>query len=93
LVAHNSNLYQLLAKAITPQTVSNRVLAQDIPPDSDGISTNAERIVGGQDANPGEWPWQAIVINGSGLCGGSLIHPPTLGADGRALCWEQCLDL
>lgn len=37
-------------------------------------------IVGGDPANPGEWPWQALVrrmvdANRYSLCGGSLIHP------------------
>ncbi|MEZ4868700.1 MAG: serine protease [Caldilineaceae bacterium] len=31
-------------------------------------------IVGGQPADPGEWPWQAMVRSGPYLCGGSLIH-------------------
>ncbi|MEZ4831027.1 MAG: trypsin-like serine protease [Caldilineaceae bacterium] len=30
-------------------------------------------IVGGQPADPGEWPWQALVLPGGYLCGGSLI--------------------
>ena len=40
----------------------------------------AESIVGGQEATPGEWPWQvALVGKGTDLymeqfCGGSLIH-------------------
>jgi secreted trypsin-like serine protease len=34
------------------------------------------RIVGGQDADPGEWPWQArLIIDNRFACGGSLIHP------------------
>ncbi len=32
-------------------------------------------IVGGQPADPGEYPWQALVLPGGYLCGGSLIHP------------------
>lgn len=31
-------------------------------------------IVGGQTADPGEWPWQAFVRAGPYMCGGSLIH-------------------
>ncbi len=30
-------------------------------------------VVGGQPADPGEWPWQAMVLPGPYLCGGSLI--------------------
>lgn len=30
-------------------------------------------IVGGQPADPGEWPWQVMVRPGDYLCGGSLI--------------------
>lgn len=40
----------------------------------------APRIVGGQEATPGEWPWQAALVkkgqdpyNGQ-FCGGSIIH-------------------
>jgi secreted trypsin-like serine protease len=32
-------------------------------------------IVGGEQALPGEWPWQVLVRPGNYLCGGSLIHP------------------
>lgn len=39
-----------------------------------GIVTKAPRIVGGQDASPGRWPWQvSIQTNNSHFCGGSLI--------------------
>ena len=33
------------------------------------------RIVGGQNANPGEWPWQVGLHRGSGtpFCGASLV--------------------
>jgi secreted trypsin-like serine protease len=44
---------------------------------SEGISSERLlRIVGGEDADPGEWPWQAfLVINNQFQCGGSLIAP------------------
>jgi secreted trypsin-like serine protease len=34
-------------------------------------------IVGGQEAAPGEWPWQAALVNDfiGQFCGGVLIHP------------------
>ena len=32
-------------------------------------------VVGGQPADPGEWPWQVMVLTGPYLCGGSLIAP------------------
>lgn len=38
---------------------------------------NSNRIVGGQDAEPGEWPWQVSVHYNpfrSHICGGTLIH-------------------
>ncbi|XP_078356255.1 transmembrane protease serine 9-like isoform X2 [Oculina patagonica] len=34
------------------------------------------RVIGGQDAKPGAWPWQiALQRNGRFICGGSLIGP------------------
>ncbi|XP_044873114.1 serine protease 33-like [Mauremys mutica] len=39
-----------------------------------GQSVASGRIVGGQDAQNGAWPWQASIrYNGSHICGGSLI--------------------
>ncbi|KAK2848580.1 hypothetical protein Q5P01_008414 [Channa striata] len=33
------------------------------------------KIIGGQDAAPGSWPWQAaLLIHGNSFCGGSLIN-------------------
>lgn len=32
-------------------------------------------IVGGQPAEPGEWPWQVFVRPGPYMCGGTLLHP------------------
>ena len=33
-------------------------------------------IVGGKDAQPGEWPWQGLIYNnGQRWCGASLLTP------------------
>ncbi|KAF5903223.1 transmembrane protease serine 9-like, partial [Clarias magur] len=40
-----------------------------------GISNLNTRIVGGQDAVPGSWPWQvSLQLSGRHFCGGSLIN-------------------
>jgi secreted trypsin-like serine protease len=36
-------------------------------------NTREVDIVGGNAANPGEWPWQVLVLPNSQLCGGTLI--------------------
>ena len=37
----------------------------------------SSRIVGGTDAKPGDWPWQAMLRTSSGFpyCGGTLVGP------------------
>jgi secreted trypsin-like serine protease len=75
-----------LVEAATPQ--GTPIPKPEIPgavavPTRSGLDDAAPRqinIVGGQPANPGEWPWQALVrrmvdTNRFSLCGGSLIHP------------------
>ncbi|XP_041532482.1 serine protease 30-like isoform X1 [Microtus oregoni] len=49
----------------------------DVLPSVCGHSRDAGKIVGGQDAPEGRWPWQvSLWIAGEGhVCGGSLIHP------------------
>lgn len=39
-----------------------------------GVSADQERIVGGQNSSPNEWPWVVVLFNkGKQFCGGSLI--------------------
>jgi trypsin len=39
-----------------------------------GLGAPAGAVVGGQEADPGEWPWQmAILVDGALWCGGSLL--------------------
>ncbi|XP_056392705.1 serine protease 27-like [Hyla sarda] len=41
---------------------------------SDGFCLDGQRIVGGADSTPGQWPWQVCLLkNGLLTCGGSLI--------------------
>ncbi len=53
----------------------NAALAQERPPINTAI-LDAE-IVGGQAADPGEYPWQAMLLDQDGrfACGGTLIDP------------------
>ncbi|XP_036446361.1 transmembrane protease serine 9-like [Colossoma macropomum] len=40
-----------------------------------GVASLNTKIVGGQDASPGSWPWQAsLQTDGAHFCGGSLIN-------------------
>jgi secreted trypsin-like serine protease len=39
------------------------------------LGDREEEIVGGKPADPGEWPWQALLQFGPYLCSGTLIHP------------------
>ncbi|KAG9264225.1 transmembrane protease serine 9-like [Astyanax mexicanus] len=39
-----------------------------------GIASLNTKIVGGQNANNGAWPWQVSLQKGSHFCGGSLIN-------------------
>ncbi len=41
----------------------------------DEVGSASPDIVGGEEATPGEFPWQAFLRIGSYICGGSLIAP------------------
>ncbi|MCA9981779.1 MAG: serine protease, partial [Anaerolineales bacterium] len=61
------------------QLSANTAVAQEITPTPlppPPFPLLEQRIVGGQNATPGEWPWQAyLIIDDQYMCGGSLIHP------------------
>ncbi|XP_015246656.1 PREDICTED: tryptase-like [Cyprinodon variegatus] len=38
------------------------------------VAVKESRIIGGQDAQPGAWPWQVFLTISNSLCGGSLIN-------------------
>lgn len=46
-----------------------------LPDDRSGQRSATPRIVGGTGADWRDWPWQVFVRVGSGVCGGSIIHP------------------
>ncbi|XP_027056439.1 zinc metalloproteinase nas-15-like [Pocillopora damicornis] len=48
------------------------------PPGSCGVAPlGSSRVIGGDDANPGAWPWQVGLHNSRGgfFCGGTLVTP------------------
>ncbi len=62
------------ADAVRP--LPSQEAIQDLTtPDATPTPTPEPRIVGGSTADPGEWPWQALVYAGGYMCGGSLIAP------------------
>lgn len=59
-------------KPATPGDFWDNLSAPKPLPGDGGIEG---RIVGGEDAQPGAWPWQVAVYPAGFLCGGSLIDP------------------
>jgi len=49
--------------------------AEDVLPTPTPVLDREVEIVGGQPAEPGEWPWQVFVRLGPYMCGGTLLHP------------------
>lgn len=62
---------------LTSQTPSPRQASvPSCPVTACGQPRMSNRIVGGRDAQDGEWPWQASVQHrGAHVCGGSLVAP------------------
>lgn len=63
-----------LLVGLSASALASRLLAQE--PTGDDDKERAADIVGGQAADLGEYPWQAMLLDSSGrfFCGGSLIH-------------------
>jgi secreted trypsin-like serine protease len=67
-----------LIPLLTVLLFTNVGRATEIDRDALGMGPAGQQIliVGGEDAEPGEWPWQALlIINNQFQCGGSLIAP------------------
>ena len=62
----------VLLSALLSSNIVQSANAMPPTPTADGART--VHIVGGQPADPGEWPWQAFVRAGPYMCGGTLIH-------------------
>jgi len=50
--------------------------AQDdpLPVEPVDLSNRQDEIIGGEPAQPNEWPWQALIRFGPYMCSGTLIH-------------------
>jgi hypothetical protein len=76
-------LLTLVLKPLPPAPVQAAPLPQATkPPDVGAASLHAPNIVGGEEAQPGAWPWMASLVvaniddaRSGHFCGGALIHP------------------
>lgn len=75
------NVYVQFARALKQESVRKQeqtkpreVKRSDIECGIEGPAQGLERIVGGQESEPGQWPWEvALFIDNAWFCGGSLI--------------------
>ena len=59
-----------------PSPLSPSATPEGVNPARGPIENREERIVGGQEADPGEYPWQvSLLYEGQSVCGGTLIDP------------------
>jgi len=66
--------YPTRPTAVTTTTTTSRPPSFDASCGAKNGYQDQERIVGGHNADPGEWPWIAALFNGGRqFCGGSLI--------------------
>ncbi|XP_028586604.2 ovochymase-2 [Podarcis muralis] len=73
------NISNLSSEVMLPEEISDASNETDIPADICGVASNQprflfSRIVGGEEAVPYSWPWQAsIQILGENICGGAVL--------------------
>lgn len=69
----NPSLMRLLDRHRTPLLLLAALLAAVLVPLA---APPAGAVTGGEEADPGEWPWQVVLlVDGSVWCGGSLLAP------------------
>jgi len=63
----------VLIGVVTSQWDANTCGQRPLKPD--GYVEDYEKIVGGEESTPGDWPWSCSMrVNGRHSCGGSLIN-------------------
>ncbi|XP_062974843.1 ovochymase-2 [Elgaria multicarinata webbii] len=73
------NISDSSSEVMLPEEISDTTNGTDIPDSTCGVASNQprflfSRIVGGEEAVPYSWPWQAsLQILGENICGGTVI--------------------